>query len=252
VARVVLGEAQQLAGRAGSAQTELRTARRAFDAFGAPHRARQAAGLEGPAQVDRPSPPPAVGVFRLEGGLRTVDFAGARTVVRDLKGYRYLERLLASPGRELHSIDLVAVEHGTLRPSTTGPGDGGHPQHGDQGLPVLDQAARDAYRRRLADIDDDIDDAERMHDTARAELARRDRDYLIAELKGAFGLGGRHRSTGGANERARTSVARTLRYAIERLEEHHPAVAAHLRASLRTGTYCAYDPEPAHAVRWET
>jgi hypothetical protein len=48
------------------------------------------------------------------------------------------------------------------------------------GLPVLDDEARDAYRRRLAEVDDDIEEAERMNDLGRLELAKRDRDYLIA------------------------------------------------------------------------
>ena len=35
-------------------------------------------------------------------------------MIRDLKGLRYLERLLANPGREIHVMDLVAVERGSL------------------------------------------------------------------------------------------------------------------------------------------
>ena len=39
-------------------------------------------------------------------------FAGEIIRVRDMKGVRYLARLLASPGREFHVLDLVAVEQG--------------------------------------------------------------------------------------------------------------------------------------------
>jgi hypothetical protein len=39
-----------------------------------------------------------------------------RTVrVRDLKGMRYLARLLAQPGREFHVLDLVAPRPATSR-----------------------------------------------------------------------------------------------------------------------------------------
>ena len=38
--------------------------------------------------------------------------------MRDLTGFRYVERLLADPGREFHVLDLVAVDKGTL---PTGP-----------------------------------------------------------------------------------------------------------------------------------
>jgi hypothetical protein len=118
------------------------------------------------------------------------------------------------------------------------------------GLPVIDDEARNAYRRRLAEVDDDIDEATRMHDEGRVELAQRDRDYLIAELSRAVGLGGRDRSVGGTAERARTSVTRSLRYALERLARHHPTVAAHLEHSVHTGTYCSYAPDPLAPILW--
>jgi hypothetical protein len=190
-------------------------------------------------------------VFRLDGDTRAIAFAGASVAVRDLKGFRYLARLLADPGREFHVLDLVAVEQGTLptgAPSVVGPGDG--LGVGGAGLPALDDRAREAYRRRLAEVDEDIEDAVRCNDPARAELAQRDREYLIAELARAVGLGGRLRAVGGDAERARTAVARTLRYAVERLDEHAPALAAHLVNCLHTGTYCSYRPDPLAAVTW--
>ena len=82
-------------------------------------------------------------------------------------------------------------------------------------------------------------------------LARADRDYLVRELAGAFGLGGRYRVTGSASERARASVTRSLRYSIARIAEHHPQLADHLTRSVRTGTYCCYGPDPRMGLRWE-
>ena len=119
------------------------------------------------------------------------------------------------------------------------------------GLPALDDQARDAYRRRLAEVDDDIEEATQLNDTGRLELAQHDREYLIAELKRAIGLGGRHRTVGGTAERARTSVTRSLRYALGRFAEHHPSLAAHLEQSVHTGTYCSYKPDPLAAIRWQ-
>jgi hypothetical protein len=115
---------------------------------------------------------------------------------------------------------------------------------------VLDDEARQAYRRRLAEVDEDIDDALRCNDPARAELAQRDRDYLIAELGRAVGLGGRLRAVGSDAERARMAVARTLRYATARLEEHAPELALHLANCLHTGTYCSYRADPVAPVVW--
>ena len=51
-------------------------------------------------------------VFRREGDYWSVIFDGHTVRVRDLKGMRYLARLLADPGREYHVLDLVAAETG--------------------------------------------------------------------------------------------------------------------------------------------
>jgi hypothetical protein len=253
-ARVVLGEAHAQAGRQATARLEWQAAASAFAAFGAERLAAQTRGrLEAAVATEpaREAPTVAPATFRLDGDMRVVSFAGGSAAMRDLKGFRYLARLLADPGREFHVLDLVAVEQGTLPTGAhavveTGDGLGS----GGAGLPVLDDEARQAYRRRLAEVDEDIEDALRCNDPARVDLAQRDREYLIAELARAVGLGGRLRAVGDDAERARTAVARTLRYAIDRLAEHAPALAAHLGNCLHTGTYCCYRPDPLGPVAW--
>ena len=47
---------------------------------------------------------------------------------------------------------------------------------------------------------------------------------------------------GSAVERARINVQRRIRDAIRRIESHHAGLAKHLDRSVRTGTYCAYEP----------
>lgn len=177
-------------------------------------------------------------------------FAGQTVLVRDLKGMRYLARLLAEPDREFHVLDLVAAEEG-VHPfgQTTRTGELDSEPGG--GLPVIDEQARASYRRRLAEVEDDIEDAKRDNDVGRLELAERDREFLVAELKQAVGLGGRHRTVGSDAERARTAVARSIRYAMDRLEQHHPRLGVHLRHAVRTGTYCSYTPDPLASVVWE-
>jgi len=189
--------------------------------------------------------------FRRQGDMRTIVFAGAAASMRDLTGLRYIQRLLAHPGREFHVLDLTVVDQGTVMAS---PGDDGISavEGVGSGLPVIDDQAREAYRRRLAEIEEDIEEATRLNDIGRLELARRDRGYLVAELTRAFGLGGRRRHTGASAERARTSVARASRYALRRLAERHSAAAAHFDRSISTGTYCVYRPDPLATVEWTT
>src|SRR4051794_25978530 len=141
---------------------------------------------------DAPARRPVEGadVFRREGDYWSVVFEGRTVRLRDLKGMHYLARLLAHPGREFHVLDLVAAESGRAVP-----GDGGRAADlprstlGDAGL-LLDAQAKDAYRRRLTEIDDDIAEATAIGDAERAAHSEAERDFLVHELARAFGLGG--------------------------------------------------------------
>ncbi len=231
-ARLVLAEIHARSGRTAEAGRARQAADAALRAYGGADPARAAPGpAPGPASDVR-------AVFALDGALRLVEFAGVEARLPDLTGFRYLERLIAEPRREFHVLDLVSAGGRESRDGV------------QAGLPVLDDQARAAYRRRLAEVEEDIEEAGRLNDLARLELAERDREYLVAELTGAVGLYGRARTTGGTAERARTSVARTVRYALDRLGEVHPGAAEHLRTAVHTGTYCSYRPDPLAAVQW--
>ena len=114
--------------------------------------------------------------------------------------------------------------------------------------PVLDDRARAAYRARLADLDEELAQADAHHDIERSARLAAEREALIDELARATGLGGRRRRLGDATERARTTVTARIRDAIGRIERAHPELGRHLRASIVTGAWCAY--RPAETVRW--
>lgn len=256
-ARLVLADAYDRAGSSTLARFERESAHAGFRAFGALGRAERVASImdgrpePGHASADgQRDDPDQVVEFTAAGSTRTISFRGHTMTIRDLKGMRYLARLVAVPGREFHVLDLVAAESGVLRPQSADPDAGRVVRGGEAGLPLLDAAAREAYRRRLADIDDDIDDALRMNDPERAALAERDREYLIAELERAVGLGGRGREVGASAERARTSVTRSIRYALDQLAEVQPELAGHLARCVRTGTYCCYESDPVTPLDW--
>jgi hypothetical protein len=71
---------------------------------------------------------------------------------------------------------------------------------------------------------------------------------LLDELRRAAGLGGRDRSTNSDRERLRKTVTAGVRDTLRRLDDRHPALAAHLRASVHTGAVCSY--APAEPVGW--
>jgi tetratricopeptide (TPR) repeat protein len=204
------------------------------------------------AHHDAPDAQPAasLNVFRREGDYWTVIFEGQTVRVRDLKGMHYLARLLADPGREFHVLDLVAAETGSPAPVDRSPA-ARLPRSGfgDAGA-MLDARAKDAYGRRLAEIDDDIDQARALGDDERAEQADAERDFLVQELSRAVGLGGRDRRAASASERARVAVTRAIRQAMTRVADHHPQLGEHLTRTIRTGTYCAYSPDPRAPAEW--
>ena len=170
-------------------------------------------------------------VFRLDGEYWTVGYRGLVVTLRDSKGLRDLARLLAEPEREVHVLDLAAgaVVHGS-----------------DSPMPLGDVAAREQYKRRIVELEGEIDDAEsRGHEPV---AARTERDALVEALASAYGLGGRSRRAPDEVERARKAVTRRIRDAISRIDRVHPSLGRHLDSSVHTGVFCRYAPE--RSVRW--
>ena len=179
-------------------------------------------------------------VFRRDGTLWTLTYAGRTVRMRDAKGLHDLATLLAAPGRPVAAAELVAAAAGEAAvPADLRLG-------ADE---MLDDRARHEIRARLLDLEEEIEEADRWHDQERAARAVLERDALVAELAAAAGLGGRARRLGDQSERARKTVTARIRDVIGRVERLHPALGAHLRASVTTGTYCSYSP-PAPTA-WE-
>ncbi|WP_111642836.1 ATP-binding protein [Marinimicrobium alkaliphilum] len=246
--RVELAAAHRAAGNHQTAELELNAACRALEELKAEPWAELArkGGPPAPAQAHRA---PEHCVFSREGDMRTVTFGGKTVRLKDLIGMRYLERLMAEPGREFHVLDLVAVERGALPVDSST----GAPRMDAQcGLEVFDSRAREAYRQRLVETEEDIAEAEENNDFHRAELARADRQFLVDELCRGVGLNGRERTVGDGLERARTSATRSLRYALSRIARHHSDLGEHLKRTIRTGAYFSYQPDPRAPVKWKT
>jgi hypothetical protein len=190
-----------------------------------------------------------------EGDYWTLAFEDSTLRLRDSKGLRYLAVLMTHPEAEFHAVDLVAAGEGGRAVAARGEGraraedleiDAGV---GDAGE-ALDASAKAAYRRRLEELREEIEEAERWNDPERAERASAELEFVSSELSRAVGLGGRDRRAASSAERARVSVTRAIRSAIAAVEPQHPELAAHLAAAVRTGTHCRYAPEAGAEVSW--
>ncbi len=173
------------------------------------------------------------GVFRRAGEFWDVRFAGRGATLRPSKGMDDLARLLASPGREIASVELAGA---AVAQSSTGP--------------LVDSAARRRYEQRLRALQADIDEAEQYHDPVRRERAQQEFDALVDHLSAALGRGGRARPAADTAERARSTVTQRIRSTIKRVEQQHPELGRHLEAAIVTGTFCCYQPE--HPMTWTT
>jgi tetratricopeptide (TPR) repeat protein len=249
VARMGLAEALRAGGSEHQATLELQAARAILERIEGAQTAGPAVQVESDAGPHE-QPAADLSIFRHEGDYWSVVFEGRTVRVRDLKGMRYLALLLAHPGREFHVLDLVAAESGNVAQVDSGQAAGvSHSTLGDAGE-ILDVKAKDAYRRRLAEIEDDVEQARALGDTERATQADAERDFLARELARAVGLGGRDRRAASTSERARVGVTRALRKAIARIDEHNPQLGEHLDRAIRTGTSCAYLPDARDPAGW--
>jgi hypothetical protein len=188
----------------------------------------------GLASVDDPPPTssshadPAQYAFHRDGDVWLLAWNGHAAHVRHSKGMADLARLLAKPNAEQHVLDLI--DSGPIV-------DAGN--SGD----AIDSTARRHYRARLEEIESELTEADGHGDMARSERLHAERDALIGELSAAYGLGGRARRRGESSERARSAITQRIRDALARIERAQPELGGHLRRSVRTGTFCAYEPD---------
>lgn len=186
-----------------------------------------------------------------EGDVWAITFEGRTFRLRDARGLRHLARLLAAAGREIPAIDLAAADFGGQSGASSAEvGQAGLAAASQGGEVLVDAQARVAYKARLIELKEDIDEADRHRDTERARSSRDEFEFLARELAAASGLGGRPREAGSAAERARISVAKAIHNTIARLKAHDQPLHAHLERSVRTGRMCSYRPDPGLGITW--
>jgi hypothetical protein len=173
----------------------------------------------------------AANVLRREGDSWLIGYEGASFRLRDAKGLRYIARLVRDPEHELHVVDLAGAVDIREADAT----------------PAPDERARIAYRRRLEDLREQLEDAERFGDIGRTDALQGEMDAIASELAAAYGLRGARTRSGA--ERVRKAVTKCIRDQIAKIARADEALGRHLTNAIRTGTFCAYLPE--RPVDWE-
>ncbi|MGW4156557.1 ATP-binding protein [Micromonospora chersina] len=170
--------------------------------------------------------------FRWDGAVWRLGYAGTVVHLPDAKGLHDLRLLLGRPGVDVPAVELLDPAAGPELVAARRLG----------GDPVLDDEAKARYRRHLQRLDDEIDRAAGRGDDRKVAALDAERTALLAELRAAAGLAGRTRRLGDEAERARKAVTARIRDTLRRLDDRHPALAEHLRATVSTGSSCRYLP----------
>ena len=203
------------------------------------------------------------GIFRKEGEYWTVAYSGSAFRLKDSKGLGYVAHLLRHPAVEFHVLDLVGGIADREQDETSQEGRGlprGNEDLEKAGIHVsslgdagemLDEQAKTAYRRRLSDLREELEEAKELGNVGRAERAEQEIDALTRELSRAVGLGGRNRRAASASERARQSITKTIKAVLERIAEADAPLGDILSRCIRTGTFCSYQNSPDFPIAWE-
>jgi hypothetical protein len=197
----------------------------------------------------------------------TIGYGTASFLLRNVLGLIYIQRLLQHPGEEFSALDLLIT--GTTSGETRDDGSSrvaslreeqnlvvGRP--GDLG-PILDEQAKRDYRRRVAELNAELDELRErgnLNQLSDKDYRRRaeietELEALSRQLAQAIGIFGRDRRSGSAAERARLNVTRAIRSAIQRISERNAALGELLGSCIKTGSFCSYFPNAQSPVEWE-
>jgi hypothetical protein len=176
------------------------------------------------------------GVTCVRRGRRwRIGFESQSVQVDHCLGMTYLAVLFANPGQDISAAEL------TTGPRTAETSVAVHRARSTRHA-VLDQRALSSYKERLAVLQTEIDRCDATGDQERAIEAHRERDWILAQLRTATGLGGRVRSFPTNDERARIAVGKAIRRALDRIDAANPTLGAILIPAVRTGRHCVYTP----------
>ncbi len=164
--------------------------------------------------------------FVFKNNIWDIRFKGTSILLKDAKGLHDIHKLMTSPAKEFHCMELMGS---TLEDGS--------------GSPVLDEKAKADYHQRIADLQSEMTEAEEMNDSGRLENLRKEYDAILDHLSSSLGFKGKTREAGSAAEKARSAITWRIRSAMKKIQDVHPELAQHLKNSINTGTFCSYNPE---------
>jgi hypothetical protein len=176
--------------------------------------------------------PPDKNYFLKEAEIWQISYEGKQVLLSEVKGLHDLLKLLGHPEKQFHVTELMG---------------GGVTMNGEM---VFDEKAKRSYRQKMLELQEEIKSCEDNNDHQRTASLHKEYDDIVDHLMTSIGLRGKIRRTHDVLDKTRSAVTWRIRNSIQKIEKVHPILAKHLSASIKTGLFCAYNPEKP--VRWIT
>jgi hypothetical protein len=172
-------------------------------------------------------------------GMWSLRFVGKDTYLEgDLRGAVFIHYLIRHQGHQVYVIRMMADVAGTERKQINAAAEGLSLASGNAGE-LVDEKTIQSCRNRYDSLV-----AEREHaDGDRLAEIHKEIRQIALYLSSALGLGGKSRKALNDVTRVRKRIARVIKITIDKIEEHDPDLARHLRNSIRTNTEMSYIPD---------
>jgi hypothetical protein len=190
-------------------------------------------------------------LFLLQNHYWIIRYHGHATSLRSTLGLHYLAVLLRHPGREFHVRDLVARPTVVSTPAAAVAANELVMDGLYLGVPVLDARAKAEYKRRITDLRQDLKQAEQLNNPQQKFAVQAELDAIADYLASSVGLGNRDRTASSASERARSAVTKCIKRAVHQIAKAIPSLGYQLSASIKTGYFCSYHPNPEQPIPWK-
>ena len=190
-------------------------------------------------------------LFLQQNDYWIIRYHGHGGLLKSTRGLHYLAVLLRDPGREFHVRELLARPMDASTPAAAVAANERVTVGLCAGVPVLDAQAKAEYGRRINELRQELNQAERFNDLQRKTEVQNELQAIADHLASTLGLGGRDRKTSSDAERARSAVTKCIKKAVQKITGAIPSLGYHLAARIKTGYFCSYKPHPNRPVAWK-
>jgi hypothetical protein len=202
-------------------------------------------------------------IFRQKGEIWDIVYQGRSFSLKDIKGLHYVKFLLRHPTKKFtprqlsegigesvpakgdrvySSISETRLEELGLRSTTWDAGT-------IDAEKMVDRQTINQLKQRLAKLKEQKEDAEICHNDERAAQLQDEMEEIAAYLSNNT-YQGESKPFSNDSSKIRTSVTKRIHDAINKIRQQDDSLARQLHYCIKTGSQCAYNPDPQNPITW--